>query len=126
MDDSSALVLLLLNMFLAPSTLVDPRLKWEEVDPLSVKLVLTDGKTSVSGLAAFNEEGQLESFSTEDKYYSPSQDLYQKVRWTTKLSDYQTIGGLRLPTYGEAIWHNAKGDFDYGKLTLKDIKFNIR
>ncbi|MDF2473943.1 MAG: hypothetical protein K0R21_1725 [Anaerocolumna sp.] len=125
MDDSSAVAMLLLNMCTAaPATLIDNRLQWSSISPTSVKATFNNSGCIVSGVLDFKENGELINFSTEDKYYSPSGDSYEQVRWSTPVKDYKDINGLKLATYGEAIWHFPKGDNCYGKLILKKIEYN--
>jgi hypothetical protein len=125
MDNSSAAVMLLLNMCIAaPSTLIDDRITWTDISSSSIKVTFQDNECIVSGVLDFNEEGELINFSTEDKYYSPSGGSYKKVRWSTPVKDYSIINGLKLSTYGEATWHFPEGDFCYGKLKLEQIDYN--
>lgn len=124
-DNSSAAVLLLLSMCAgAPAALIDSRIQWTLLNDYSVKASFDDGKCTVGAILEFNDIGQLINFSTEDKYYSPTGKSYQMVRWSTLLSDYREIKGLKLSTYGEAVWHFSEGDFCYGKSTLKLIEYN--
>lgn len=126
MDNSSAEAMLLLNMCTAaPATLIDNRIKWSYISPTSVKATFNDKGSVVSGILDFSEKGELVNFSTEDKYYSPTGDSYKKIRWSTPVKNYKEIKGLKLPTYGEAIWHFPEGDSCYGKLTLKKIDYNL-
>jgi hypothetical protein len=72
MDDKSAVAIMLSEMYIgAPSTLIDKRIQWEVIDPLTVKAIFNDNGLVVSGILNFNDIGELTNFSTEDKFYSP-------------------------------------------------------
>jgi hypothetical protein len=43
----------------APGSLIDKRLTWDEIDSLSTKVTLTNGKYVVSAILYFNESGEL-------------------------------------------------------------------
>jgi hypothetical protein len=127
MDNTSAAVMLFLNMCTAaPASLIDERIKWTTINASTVKATFEDKECKVSAILVFNDNGELTNFSTEDKYYSPTGNFYQKVRWSTPVLDYKEINGLRLSTYGEAIWHFDNGDYCYGKNTLKEIEYNCQ
>jgi hypothetical protein len=127
MDDTSAAVIYFISMCTnAPSTLADPRIEWTLTDDLNVKAVYNDGRCRISADLTFNTLGELINFSTEDKYYSPTGKTYEKVKWSAPILKYKDFNGLRLSSYGEAIWKFPDGDFCYGKSILKEIEYNIK
>jgi len=109
---------------LAPATLVDDRIEWEPIDELTAKASFTNEGITISAVLYFNEEGQLINFMSDDRYYSPTGDTYERVRWSTPVSQYKNINGFNLPTYGEAIWNFPDGDFCYAKFYINDIQYN--
>ncbi len=108
--------------FLAPATLIDPDIKWEEIDDRTVNATFTNKAVSISATLYFNDEGQLVNFVSDDRYDVNEMKQY---RFSTPLKEYQEINGYRLASYGEAIWHYPEGEFVYGKFTLKEIEYNI-
>ncbi len=108
--------------FLAPPSLIDKRIQWEEIDHFSVKAFLTNQGTTVSAILHFNEMGQLINFVSRDRY-----DINEMKQYTfsTPIKDYREINGYQLAHYGEAIWHYPGEEFVYGKYHLKDIRYNI-
>jgi len=109
--------------FLAPATLIDKRIKWQEIDSTSVKATFTNLSSTVSAILYFNEAGQLVNFVSDDRY---DVNEKQRYRFSTPLSEFGVIDGFNLPTYGEAIWHYPDGEFVYGKYRLKSIEYNIQ
>ncbi|MBK6967086.1 MAG: hypothetical protein IPH20_25080 [Bacteroidales bacterium] len=51
----------------APGCLVDKRLVWSEIDSMSTKVTLTNGKYIVSAILYFNESGELINFMSDDR-----------------------------------------------------------
>jgi hypothetical protein len=37
-------------------------------------------------------------------FYSPASKTYERIRWSTPVSDYKDINGFNVATYGEAVW----------------------
>ena len=124
-DNKSAEAITLCDMcMIAPATLIDNRITWTTIDSLKVKAVFNDNGQVVSGILAFNQVGQLISFSTVDKYYQKDDKSYEKVRWSASAGEYKEINGHRLPTYSEAVWHFNSGDFCYGKTHINKLEYN--
>ncbi len=109
---------------LAPASLIDKRIQWEEIDPLTVKATFHNKGNSISAVLHFNEKGELINFVSDDRYYSPTGKFYQQVRWSTPIKDYKEMNGIKIATYGEAIWHFPEGEYCYAKFNIKEIEYN--
>ncbi len=107
---------------MAPASLINKNIQWEELDELSVRATFTNQGQTISAILYFNNEGQLINFSSDDRYAIADM---KKYRFSTPLGDYRTINGYRLAHFGEAVWHYPDGEFTYGKFYLKDIEYNV-
>lgn len=111
--------------FFAPATLIDHRITWESIDDLTVKATFKTYDCKVSALLYFNDQGELISFVSDDRYYLSMDNSYKRFRWSTPIGNYQERNGLRLATYGEAIWSLPEGEYCYAKFTnIKEVKYN--
>ncbi|MGI5920543.1 MAG: DUF6544 family protein [Syntrophomonadaceae bacterium] len=108
---------------LAPATLIDKRIKWETIDPLTVKAIFNNGIT-ISALLYFNEKGELINFISDDRYLTTTGKEYRQARWSTPVRNYKDFGGVKLASYGEAIWNLPEGDYCYGKINIKEVTYN--
>lgn len=121
----SETVTLFNDMFvLAPATLIDPNIKWEEVDPLTVRAIWTNAGNTISALVSFDSSGALVNFVSEDRYRSIDGKTYERLRWSTPVSDWRVFDGHKLPAKGEAIWELSEGDFAYIQFQLLDVQYN--
>jgi hypothetical protein len=111
---------------MAPSSLVDKRIEWEVIDPLTVKAYFTHNGIKISALLYFNEKGELINFVSEDRYYSPTGKTYEKVRWSTPINNYKVYNGIRISSGGEAVWTFPEGDYSYGRINIKEIQYNVK
>jgi len=109
----------------SPGCLVDKRLTWKEIDSLTAKVTLTNGKYVVSATLYFNEMGELINFVSDDRSALQNDGTMKQVRWTTPISDYKEFEGRKIPTFGKTIWNYPEGDFTYGVFTLQSIKYNV-
>lgn len=111
---------------LAPATLIDKRIKWETVDPLTVKAIFDNNGRKVLAVLYFNERGALINFISDDRSMTEAGKSYQRLRWSTPVRKYQKINGLKLPGYAEAIWHSAEGDYCYARFKVKEVEYNCK
>lgn len=109
---------------MAPASLIDKKIKWEEIDNSKVKGIFKNGDLEISSILYFNETGQLIDFSSVDRYESADGKSYKALKWTTPLSGYKEINGINIPTYGETHWHPKTGEFAYGKFNLQEVVYN--
>lgn len=107
----------------APSALIGPEFKWEERDYLSAIVIYQTGDISVRATLYFNAAHELVNFESDDRMAVANKTTY---RFSTPASNYKTINGYNLPTYGETIWHYPDGLFTYGKFNLKELKYNVK
>jgi len=122
MYESETVTLLNDMCFLAPATLIDKKIKWEEINNSSVRATFTNNETTVSAVLYFNNKGQLVNFESFDRY---DVNAMKKFKFSTPLKNYQSINGYNLAGYGEAIWHYPEGEFVYGRYHVKDIRYNV-
>jgi hypothetical protein len=126
MDEGETVTVFNDMCMLAPSSLIDKRIEWESVDPLTVKATFNNNGIKISALLYFNDRGELINFVSEDRYYSPSGKTYEKVKWSTPINDYKDFNGIRIASGGEAVWSFPEGDFSYGRINIKEIEYNVK
>ncbi|RYY99490.1 MAG: hypothetical protein EOO11_04810 [Chitinophagaceae bacterium] len=106
---------------LAPAALIDPRIRWEPIDEQSARAHFTNEGVTVSALLLFNDWGELINFISHDRIDVADGKSY---RFSTPVSEYRYFGNFRLPGFGEAIWSYPGGDFTYGRLHVKEVRYN--
>lgn len=108
--------------FLAPATLIDPRIKWVATNDSSAKAIFTCNGITVSAILKFNAQDQLVNFISSDRYAIGDMKRYE---FSTPVKDYKNVEGCNLPTFAQAIWHYPDGPFVYGEFRLKEVAYNI-
>ncbi|MCD1295348.1 hypothetical protein CUJ83_10085 [Methanocella sp. CWC-04] len=109
---------------MAPAALIDKRIQWETIDPLTARAMFENMGCKVSAVLYFNEKGELVNFISDDRFMIPMNGQSRKGSWSTPVRDYKDFGGIRLQSYGEAIWNFPEGDYCYGKFNIKKVKYN--
>ncbi|MDR3610518.1 MAG: hypothetical protein P4L27_08155 [Ignavibacteriaceae bacterium] len=108
---------------MAPAALIDKRIKWEEVDSTCVRGIFINNGIRISALLYFNDLGQLINFISDDRY--EVSDM-KKYRFSTPVSEYKEMNGIRIATHGETVWQYPEGNFTYGKFDLQSIEYNVK
>ena len=121
---SSALVTLFNDMcMLAPATLLDSRIDWTPVDTLTARATLRDGPLQIAATLSFNPDGELVNFATHDRFMGADRK-YERLPWSTPLSDYKDFGGTRIASQGAASWHMGDEEFVYAEFVLDSLTYN--
>ncbi|HYH02384.1 MAG TPA: DUF6544 family protein [Bacillota bacterium] len=124
--DQAALITLFNDMCLfAPASLIDPRINWQTIDPLTVRGVFEADGRKVTALLYFNEQGELLNFVTEDRYDISGKNA-RKVKWSTPVNGYTEFADIKVPREVAAVWHYPEGDFCYARFQTIDIEYNCR
>ncbi len=124
MDQSETVTILNDMCLFAPASLMDKRIKWETIDPLTVKATFTNNGIAVSALLYFNEKGEMINFISDDRYMTAPDGEFRRARWSTPIRDYRGFNGVKLVSYGEATWNLPEGDYCYIRINVKEVAFN--
>jgi hypothetical protein len=125
MDQSETVTLFNDMWLLAPSTLLDANIVWEELDRHSLRATFTNRGKQVRAELLFDDNGDLASFSSRDRYQSADGKTYTQYPWVTPVLEYGCFGGQRVVRRAEAIWKEPGGDYVYGRFLLEAIEYNL-
>ncbi|MFN8485597.1 MAG: DUF6544 family protein [Anaerolineae bacterium] len=124
--NQSETVTLLNDMFLlAPATLIDPNITWEEIDPQTVRATFTNVGNTISAVVTFDSSGALINFVSDDRSRTVDGKTYEQLRWSTPVSDWREFDGRKLPLKGQAIWRPLSGEFAYGQFEILEVQYNV-
>jgi hypothetical protein len=110
--------------FMAPGALADECLAWQPIDDRSALVTFTNRPYQVSATLIFNERDELVDFWSDDRPDS-SAGAFVPCRWNTPIGEYRDVDGMRLPTWGGAVWDRAEGPFMYGEFRLRSLRYNV-
>jgi hypothetical protein len=133
MDRGETVTVLNDMCFMAPASLANEGMKWEELDQYRVKVQWRNegmkgnrnGGIEVSAVLEFNDKGEMINFVSEDRSKSLDGKIYEHLPWSTPISDYSERDGRTVPGYGEAVWHYADREFCYGRFKVSELNYNV-
>lgn len=121
--NQSALSTYLAECLIVPNASLQEFIKWEEIDDLSCKATITYNGTTATGIFKFNKDGEMISFTTEDRWADSGDGTYEKRSWSAICSDYKENNGLMQPTRFKAVWHYDDSDLVYFDSDNMKIEF---
>lgn len=121
--DQASLVNCLSECLLIPSAAIQDYIEWEEINDSHAKATINYYDMTASGIFAFTENGEMLSFTTDDREATSTNGTSEKVRWSIVCKDYAEENGIKKPTVFQAIWHYAEGDFVY--FNSKDVRIEF-
>jgi hypothetical protein len=125
MTKSETVTLLNDIVVLAPAAVLDLPFAWETTGPRTVRATFTNAGFTVSAELAFDDAGDLVGFVSNDRYMLDGK-VSRNLPWSTPLSDYREVDGIRLAARGDANWIAPEGEWTYGKFEVKTIRYNVR
>ena len=125
MDQSETVTLLNDMCLLAPATLIDPRIAWEELDPRRVRATFSNAGNTVSALLYFDDAGALVDFVSDDRYRTADGKTYERLRWSTPVRAWGAFAGRRLPVEAEAIWGDGDQAYAYARFEILGADYNV-
>jgi hypothetical protein len=106
---------------MAPATLIDTRIAWQQLGENTVKATFTNNGITITAELFFNEAGELVNFKSNDRYNA---EAGRKLPWATPLKNYREINGYRLAGYAETIYTYPDRDLCYGTFEVSSITYN--
>jgi uncharacterized protein DUF6544 len=126
MDQAETVTMLNDLCVMAPGALIDRAITWDPVDARTARAIFTNAGHTIRAELSFNDAGALIDFWSDDRYRTSADGKTVKVRWSTPLRDYRSLGGVRLASSGEGRWHDENGEWAYIELTIDDVQYNVR
>lgn len=111
--DKASLVTFLSECLIVPNAALQDYVVWEEIDDLHAKATLSYYGVTVGGIFTFNENGEMLSFTTDDREATATDGTSEKIKWSAICSEYVETNGIKRSTALQAVWHYDNGDLVY-------------
>jgi hypothetical protein len=102
---------------MAPATLVDPAIRWRQLDEWQVEATYRHGRHEVRAVLVFDATGALVNFHSDDRPALATDGVtLQPQRWSTPIGVYRAQGAqgaYRLASRGEARYAAPTGAYAY-------------
>lgn len=121
--NSAAMIRYLAETSWFPAAAISDYIKWETIDSLSARAIMTYKAITVSGIFTFNESGDMLTFSA-DRYYGTGNDASLE-KWLVETTGYKDFNGIRIPYKSKVSWVLKTGQFNWANIELTDLDYNL-
>lgn len=118
--DRGALMRYLNEIMFFPAGAISPYITWERIDTSSARATLNDRGLSATATFVFDDQGRLTTMVAE-RYDG---EVGAVRPWSTPISAYGELGGMRVPIAGEAVYARETGDYPYIRIRITALEYN--
>lgn len=109
---------------MAPAAVLDLPFTWVTTGERSVRATFTNAGHAVGADLMFDLAGDLIGFVSHDRTQEDAKGS-RNIPWSTPISGYREINGIRVGALGQANWIEATGEWTYGKFEITSIAYNV-
>jgi hypothetical protein len=109
---------------MAPAAVLDLPLTWEATGPRTVRTTFSNAGHTVAAVLTFSDEGDLVGFLSGDRTQEDAKGS-RTFPWSTPISEYAEVDGIRVGTHGSANWIEPSGEWTYGKFVIRELAYNV-
>jgi len=109
---------------MAPAAVLDLPFAWAPDGPHRLRATFTNAGNTVSAVLTFNTDGDLVGFLSNDRTQEEGNSS-RNVPWSTPISGYREVDGVRIGALGDANWVEKNGEWTYGKFEIRHIAYNV-
>jgi hypothetical protein len=109
-------------LVLAPAAVLDLPFTFAPIDARSIHATFRNAGFAVTATLTFDAAGDLVGFTSNDRAHDRDGGA---ALWSTPISRYAVIDGIRIATHGDANWIDATGAWTYGRFVVRSIAYNV-
>ena len=110
---------------LAPAAVLDLPFTWTVTGAHTLAARFANAGHTVSAEITFDGTGDLVGFFSRDR--PQDVDLGERnVPWSTPISGYREVDGIRIGALGDANWVDSSGEWTYGRFVTRSIAYNVQ
>jgi len=109
---------------MAPAAALDLPFTWKTVGERSLLATFTNAGNTVSAALTFDAAGDLVGFLSNDRTQEDAKGS-RNVPWSTPISGYREVDGIRIGALGDANWVETSGEWTYGRFEIRSIAYNV-
>lgn len=125
MTKSETVTLLNDIVVMAPAAVLDLPFTWETLGEHTMRATFSNAGYTVSAMLTFDAERDLIGFLSNDRSQLEGKEA-RNLPWSTPISGYAEVNGIRVGTQGDASWVEAGGEWTYGRFTIRKLEYNVQ
>jgi hypothetical protein len=109
---------------MAPAAVLDLPFTWTTMGDRTLRATFTNAGHTVSATLTFDAAGDLVGFLSNDRTQEDATGS-RSVPWSTPISGYREVDGIRIGALGDANWVEPSGEWTYGRFEIRSIAYNV-
>jgi hypothetical protein len=109
-------------LVLAPAAVLELPFTFEPIDGRSLRATFHNSSFQVAATLTFDAAGDLVGFISSDRAHDREGGA---ALWSTPISAYAAVDGIRMGTHGDANWIDSSGEWTYGRFVIRSIAYNV-
>ncbi len=109
-------------LVMAPAAVLDLPFTFETTGDRSLRATFRNAQFTVSAVLTFDRAGDLVGFVSADRAHDREGGA---ADWSTPISGYRQIDGIRIGSHGDANWIEPSGEWTYGRFEITSIAYNV-
>jgi hypothetical protein len=109
---------------LAPAAVLDLPFTWTPLGEHDLLATFTNAGNTVTATLTFDESGDLVGFLSNDRTQEDDRGS-RNLPWSTPISQYRDVDGIRIGSHGDANWVDASGEWTYGSFDVREVAYNV-
>jgi len=110
-------------LVMAPAAVLDLPFSFETTGERTLGATFHNAGFAVSAVMTFDAAGDLVGFKSADRAHDRDGG---PAEWSTPISDYREVGGIRIGSRGDANWIEPTGEWTYGRFEIASIAYNVQ
>jgi hypothetical protein len=109
-------------LVLAPAAALDLPFTYETTGERTLRATFRNASFTVAAALTFDAAGDLVGFVSADQAHGREGGA---ASWSTPISDYREVDGIRVGRRGDANWIEPSGEWTYGRFEMQAISYNV-
>jgi hypothetical protein len=109
-------------LVMAPAAVLDLPFTFETTGERALRATFRNAGFTVSAALTFDAAGDLVGFVSADRAHDREAGA---AEWSTPISSYRMVDGIRIGTRGDANWIERSGEWTYGRFEIVSITYNV-
>jgi hypothetical protein len=109
---------------MAPAAVLELPFSFQAAGERTLDATFTNAGNTVAARLTFDAAGDLVGFLSPDRTQE-DQHGSRNVPWSTPISGYREVDGIRVGALGDANWVETTGEWTYGKFAIQSIAYNV-
>jgi hypothetical protein len=109
---------------MSPAAVLGLPFTWKTLSDRTLLATFSNAGNVVTATLTFDARGDLVGFRSTDRPQEAAGSR-RNVPWSTPISGYGEVDGIRVGILGDANWVEPSGEWTYGRFRIRSLAYNV-